>query len=68
MLPSNRSALKHVKRRHYFIRDMVDADEVRVVRVRTNDNVADLLTKPLARERFRMLAALMRRGWSVVRG
>ena len=43
-----------------------EAGEVTVVKVDTADNVADVLTKPLPRERHRRLAALMRSGWSLL--
>lgn len=60
--PSMRSALKHVARRHYFVRDMVEAGEIAVCRVGTADNVADICTKPMPSDRHRQLAARMRRG------
>ena len=37
--------MKHVARRHYFVRDMVEAFELRVPFVRTIDNIADFFTK-----------------------
>ena len=37
--------MKHVARRHYFVRDMVEALEIRVPFVRTADNLADIFTK-----------------------
>ena len=60
--PAMRSALKHVSRRHYFVRDMYEAGEVLPTRIGTLDNVADLFTKPLPPERHAMLAARLRRG------
>ena len=60
--PAMRSALKHVSRRHYFVRDMYEAGEVLPMRIGTLDNIADLFTKPLPPERHAMLAARLRRG------
>ena len=40
--------MKHVERRHFFIRDMVESFEIEVPFVRTNDNIADFFTKPMA--------------------
>ena len=60
--PAMRSALKHVSRRHYFVRDMYEAGEVLPTRIGTLDNIADLFTKPLPPERHTMLAARLRRG------
>ena len=39
--------MKHVQRRHFFVRDMVESFEIEVPFVRTADNVADLFTKPM---------------------
>ena len=39
--------MKHVARRHYFVRDMVEAFELTVPYVNTNDNVADFLSKAI---------------------
>jgi hypothetical protein len=39
--------MKHVERRHYFVRDMIEACELKVLFVRTPNNLADLLTKPM---------------------
>ena len=64
--PSMRSALKHVSRRHYYVRDMFEAGEILPVRIGTADNVADLMTKPLPPERHRMLAARLRRDSSAL--
>ena len=47
--------MKHVSRRHFFIRELVQDGKVRVSFIRTDDNVADLLTKPLPTRRFLLL-------------
>ena len=39
--------MKHVERRHFFVRDMVEKFEIEVPFVRTDDNLADFFTKPL---------------------
>ena len=39
--------MKHVERRHFFIRDMVESFEIEVPFVRTDDNLADFFTKPM---------------------
>ena len=43
---------KHIDRRHFWIREMVEDGRVVVPYVRTDDNIADFLTKPLAWDRF----------------
>ena len=57
-----KSGLKHVQRRHYFVRDMVEKGEIRVIKVDTAVNTADVFTKHLPPERHRELAAQLRGG------
>ena len=44
--------MKHVQRRHFYVRDMVETFEIEVPFVRTEDNIADFFTKPLAAKKF----------------
>ena len=53
--PSFHDRVKHIERRHYFIRDMVEKHRVSVPYVNTADNMADFFTKPLKWDRFRLL-------------
>jgi len=46
------SKTKHIKRRHLKIRELVEEMEVRPEFVPTDENVADILTKPLGRRKF----------------
>ena len=39
--------MKHVERRHYFVRDMVERFEIEVPFVPTKENIADFFTKPM---------------------
>ena len=48
----NHDRMKHVARRHYFVRDMVEAFEIVVPYVPTDENPADFFTKPLAGPKF----------------
>ena len=45
--PVHHDKTKHIARRHFFVRDMVEAFELRVPFVRTEDNIADFFTKPM---------------------
>ena len=45
--PEQHQRMKHVERRHFFVRDMVESLEVEVPFVRTCDNIADFFTKPM---------------------
>ena len=59
--PEQHSRMKHVLRRHFFVRDMVEEFEITVPFVRTADNWADFFTKPMknAKEFKRMRAVIM---------
>ena len=45
--PEHHDRMKHVQRRHFFVRDMVETFELEVPFVRTTDNIADFFTKPM---------------------
>ena len=55
--PEMHNRTKHVDRRHFYIRDMVEALELKVPLVSTKDNFADFLTKPLEPKVFYALRA-----------
>ena len=46
---------RHIGVRYFFIKDRVDAGEVVVEHVSTTDMIADILTKPLQGNLFRVL-------------
>ena len=45
--PEHHDKMKHVARRHFFVRDMVESFELEVPFVGTADNIADFFTKPM---------------------
>ena len=51
MWPTTRNTMhgkmKHVERRHFFIRELVENHRIRCPFVNTADNMADFFTKPL---------------------
>ena len=53
--PENHSRTKHIERRHYFIRELVEAGTLVVPFVHSDDNLADFFTKPLKAARFSAL-------------
>ena len=58
--PEHHNRTKHVARRHFYVRDMVEKFELTVPFISTNDNLADFLTKPLkSAPRFFELRALI---------
>ena len=53
--PENHSRTKHIDRRHYFIRELVEEGRIVVPFVSSEDNLADFFTKPLKPVRFFVL-------------
>ena len=45
--PEQHDRMKHVERRHFFVRDMVEKGEIEVPFVPTAANPADFFTKPM---------------------
>ena len=45
--PKHHTRMKHVERRHFYVRDMVESFELEVPFVPTDQNVADFFTKPM---------------------
>ena len=46
---------KHIDIRYHHIRELVEKGEVKIEECRTDTMIADMLTKPLPKERFRIL-------------
>ena len=57
--PEHHQRTKHIERRHFYVREAVERGEIRVPFVRTDDNLADFFTKPLASKRFFQLRDLI---------
>ena len=53
--PEHHSRTKHIDRRHFYIRELVESGELVVPYVKTDDNMADFFTKALPAERFSSL-------------
>ena len=47
--------MKHIERRHFFIRELVEDGKIRVPFVKTADNLADFFTKALPPAQFRTM-------------
>ena len=50
--PELHQRTKHIDRRHFFVRDMVEAMKITVPYVNTHDNLADFFTKALPAKHF----------------
>jgi hypothetical protein len=53
--PSAQLRTRHLGIRHHFVGDLIKRDEVKIEYCRTEDMVADMLTKPLIGQQFRKL-------------
>ena len=53
--PENHARTKHIDRRHYFIRELVEEGRLVVPYVQSADNLADFFTKPIKPSRFFVL-------------
>ncbi|GJZ57166.1 hypothetical protein Tco_0612660 [Tanacetum coccineum] len=53
--PMKHSRTKHIEIRHHFLRDNVQKGHISIEKVSFEDNIADILTKPLKRESFNYL-------------
>jgi hypothetical protein len=50
--PCEHSITKHIDIRHYFLRDYATKGDIIISHVGTNDQLADIFTKPLDKKRF----------------
>ena len=58
--PEHHEKTKHIERRHFYVRELVESEELIVPFVSTTSNMADFFTKPLAGEQFyRLRNAIM---------
>jgi len=53
--PIQHSKTKHIEIRHHFIRDHIQKGDIEIMFVKTENQLVDLFTKPLARDRFNKL-------------
>ena len=50
--PEHHQRSKHIDRRHFYVRELVEEGELVVPYVQSDDNIADFFTKPLTAKRF----------------
>nr|GEV12530.1 copia protein [Tanacetum cinerariifolium]GEV26821.1 copia protein [Tanacetum cinerariifolium] len=53
--PVQHSRTKHIEIRHHFLRDYVQQGNISIEKVASEDNIADIFTRPLKREVFNYL-------------
>lgn len=52
LYPENSRRLKHISIKHHFIKEKIDEGIVKLVYIPTNEQLADLFTKPLGKQLF----------------
>ncbi|RDX77389.1 Copia protein, partial [Mucuna pruriens] len=57
--PVSHGKSKHIETKYHFLRDQVSKGRLELVYCSTNDQVADIFTKPLKYERFEKLRTLL---------
>ena len=60
--PISTTALKHVKRRHFFVREIQDSGEITVMSVESNHNLSDILTKEMKPARYSEMSRRLFKG------
>jgi KUP system potassium uptake protein len=50
--PVGNPKLKHVLTKYHFVKDCVEAGKVKFVYCASNDNIADIFTKPIGEKSF----------------
>ena len=53
--PEMHRRTKHIETRHFYVRECVQGNLLEVERISSQDQLADIMTKPLFKPRFRML-------------
>jgi hypothetical protein len=53
------SKVKHINIRHHYIRELLQAGTITTEHVSSTDNLADLFTKPLARDHHHRLVGVL---------
>jgi len=59
---ANRGRTKHLRIRHAWVRERVEAGEFRMLHVASKDNPADILTKGVGPKRFAVLKRILSGG------
>ncbi|KAI5341826.1 hypothetical protein L3X38_009701 [Prunus dulcis] len=57
--PVHHQKTRHIRRKFHFIREAIQAKEIELVYCKTEDQIADILTKALPKDRFVRLRSLL---------
>jgi hypothetical protein len=50
---------KHIDIKYYFIRDVIEEGKLKVCKISTHDNPADMMTKPIPVSKFKLCLRLV---------
>jgi len=50
--PGDHQRTKHIDQKYLFVREQVEAGNIILQKIKTDDNLADLFTKPLSKREF----------------
>jgi hypothetical protein len=50
---------KHIDVRYHFIHGVIPETDIKVCKINTHDNPADILTKPVPRAKFKLCSGLV---------
>ena len=50
---------KHIAVQYHEIREWINSEEIRLLKVHTDDNAADMMTKPVSTEKFKYCLNLL---------
>ncbi|BBG93443.1 hypothetical protein Prudu_001453 [Prunus dulcis] len=57
--PVHHQKTRHISRKFHFIREAIQAKEIELIYCKTEDQIADILTKALPKDRFVRLRSLL---------
>ena len=57
--PLHHKRTKHIDIAYHFTRQMVEEEVVKIVRINTGNQIADIITKPLGPTKFNKLYAML---------
>ncbi|CAL8132939.1 unnamed protein product [Prunus armeniaca] len=57
--PVHHQKIRHISRKFHFIREAIQAKEIELIYCKTEDQIADILTKALPKDRFVRLRSLL---------
>ena len=57
--PVQHARTKHIEIRHHFLRDNIQKGNISIEKVSSEDNISDILQKPIKREPFNLLRLVL---------